>query len=261
MLPILRVIPVGGVFLAIAILLLALNPSGDQRARLARGLLPATGALLALEFHPEWRQFLMQAAVRRADEINRLRQLPDTPVVVPKPPAAAKAVKPPSVAAVPNKRDDSDPQDVTGTVQAPDAAIPVDIGESSSTELPVLPQKDAPPVVGPAAGTSDNGVVAPAPDKTEIAQPAARHPATETTAKPAAIAPVRQATTTPPAVTSAGEKPAGEIKTAIERAKPQARKRRVRRIKAASKTAAQPDFFQALFGPTNGGEPTPDPHY
>lgn len=144
MLPILRVIPVGGVLLAIAILILALNPPREPRGHLT-GL---GGVLIAREHHPEWPQFLLLAAVRRAIELNRLRELPDT--TLPSPPAAAPAQteQPPAVAAVPAARSDADPEDVTGTIaQSPKAAMPVDIGESSSIELPVIPHEERPPVL------------------------------------------------------------------------------------------------------------------
>ena len=81
MLPILRVIPVGGVLLAITLLLLALNPPGDPRHHPTSMLAPANGVLISRGDHPEWWQFFLQAALRRADELNRLRQLPDTPPI------------------------------------------------------------------------------------------------------------------------------------------------------------------------------------
>jgi hypothetical protein len=148
MLPILRVIPVGGVLLAITILLLALNPPDGSRAHLT-ALAPARGALIARDQHPEWRQLLMLAALRRASELKRLLELPDTPLR--SAPAAAPKIAPePAVAAVPVGGSDAEPQDVTGSiVQKPDTAIPVDIGETSSTELPVIPQEERPPVVTP----------------------------------------------------------------------------------------------------------------
>lgn len=145
MLPILRVIPVGGVLLAIAILLLALNPPGDPRGH----LIGAGGALIAREQHPEWPQFLLLAAARRAIELNRLRELPDTTMRSVPPPAPPQAEQPPAVAAVPASRSDADPEDVTGTIPQPAASIPVDIGESSSAELPVIPHEEKPPVITP----------------------------------------------------------------------------------------------------------------
>jgi hypothetical protein len=80
MLPILRILPVGGVLLAILLLILALNPPGSPRSQTAPSLVTARGALMERSHHPEWRQLLILAATRRANELSRLRDLPDTPV-------------------------------------------------------------------------------------------------------------------------------------------------------------------------------------
>jgi hypothetical protein len=79
MLPILRILPVGGVLLAIFILFLALNPPDGPRSPLNTAIAPARGALVDAGHHPETRQFLIMAALKRADELSRLRDLPDTP--------------------------------------------------------------------------------------------------------------------------------------------------------------------------------------
>jgi hypothetical protein len=103
------------------------------------------GPLIALDKHPEWPQFVIQAAIRRADELNRLRELPDTPVV-PVPPAG-------KIASVPVQCVDSDPEpdDVTGSIIQPrPATIPIDIGEASSIELPVVTPDEPAPVITPA---------------------------------------------------------------------------------------------------------------
>ncbi len=81
MLPLFRLIPVGGVFLAIAILLLALNPPRGTSPSARATLMPAHGALIDRAAHPEWRQFLIQAALRRAGEVERLRDLHDTVII------------------------------------------------------------------------------------------------------------------------------------------------------------------------------------
>jgi len=146
MLPILRVIPVGGVLLAIAILLLALNPPGEPRVGYVS--LPSRGALLLRELHPEWPQLLWRAALRRAEELKRLRDLPDATITAQAPPAPKAEPTPPPVAAVPGNRNDAEPEDITGTIaQSPDAALPIDIGETSSTELPVIPRAERPAVI------------------------------------------------------------------------------------------------------------------
>ncbi|MGB9298280.1 MAG: hypothetical protein WCB52_18980 [Pseudolabrys sp.] len=129
MLPILRILPVGGVLLAILILVLALSPPDGSRTPLNSAIVPARGALLDRDRHPETRQFLILAAIKRADELNRLRELPDTPV------RSDKAQ--PKIAGLPSDRNDTDP-DETGTINGtPGVSIPVEIGEPSSTELPV----------------------------------------------------------------------------------------------------------------------------
>jgi hypothetical protein len=149
MLPILRIIPVGGVFLAIAILVLSLNAPGGSRIGRAP-LLAARGPLLQIDDHPEWRQFLIRAALQRADELNHLRDLPDEPV--------RTAPEEPQVAGLPVERSDADPEDITGTInEAPAATIPIDIGETSSTELPTIRPDDKPPEINtPARLKSQN---------------------------------------------------------------------------------------------------------
>lgn len=141
MLPILRILPVGGVLLAIMLLVLALNPPDGLRTQMAPSVGPMRGAMIARSEHPEWWQFLMLAAIRRADELNRLRELPDTPT---------RTDAAPKVAGLPTERSDTDPEadDQTGSiVQPPAATIPIDIGETSSTELPVGAQEELPPVI------------------------------------------------------------------------------------------------------------------
>jgi hypothetical protein len=147
MLPILRIIPIGGVFLAILLLVLALDAPERMHPQWATPLTPVRGPLISVDDHPERRQLLMRAAVRRADELTRLRNLPDKPVL------ALPAKK---FASLPAARVDADPEPddttataVTAAEPAP-ATIPIDIGETSSVELPVVMPRERPPIVPPA---------------------------------------------------------------------------------------------------------------
>jgi len=86
----------------------------------------------------------MLAAIQRAEELNRLRELPDSPARSEPAPAV------PKVAGLPKERSDTDPEadDQTGSiVQPPAATIPIDIGETSSFELPVAAPEEQPPVI------------------------------------------------------------------------------------------------------------------
>ncbi|HET7912229.1 MAG TPA: hypothetical protein VFL49_09360 [Pseudolabrys sp.] len=149
MLPILRILPVGGVLLAIFILVLALSPPDGSRAPLNTTIAPARGALVVREHHPETRQFLIMAALKRADELNRLRDLPDTPTktepvptepVAVEPPATESTVEEPKVAGLPADRTESDPEPEEPTAtETPSVSIPVETGEVSAPELPVSP--------------------------------------------------------------------------------------------------------------------------
>jgi len=144
MLPILRILPVVGVFLAILLLVLALNPPASMHSQFTSNVVPMRGAMIARGEHPEWRQFLILSAIRRADELSRLRELPDTP-------ARTEPVLPePKIASVPIERSDTDPDvddEIGSILQPPPATIPIDIGESSSIELPLADPEEQPPVI------------------------------------------------------------------------------------------------------------------
>lgn len=143
MLPILRILPVGGVLLAILILVLALSPPDGTRPPLNTTIAPARGALVVREQHPETRQFLIMAALKRADELSRLRDLPDTPtrteLVEPEPPAAEQpqsepvqsepAAQEPKVAGLPSDPADAEPDEPPAAIESPPASIPAEVSE------------------------------------------------------------------------------------------------------------------------------------
>jgi hypothetical protein len=140
MLPILRILPVGGVLLAILILVLALIPPEGSRAPLSPEVVPTRSAFLDRDRRPEARQFLIHAALKRADELSRLRDLPDTPV--------RSDTEEPKVAALPSDRSESDPDEPASINETPGVSIPVEVGEPSSSELPVT-EANAPATKSP----------------------------------------------------------------------------------------------------------------
>jgi hypothetical protein len=145
MLPILRIIPVGGVLLAIVILVLALSPPDGSRSSLTAAMVPARGALVDRDRHPEVRQFLILAALKRASELSRLRDLPDSPVRTEDPPETAK------VAGLPIERADAEPEETAPVNDTPSVSIPIETGEPPSPELPAasLQEEAAPEVKKP----------------------------------------------------------------------------------------------------------------
>ena len=149
MLPNLRTVPVGGVFFAIVLFALQLAFGQEQ---VSRSLVvpvgaPARGPLIERGDHPEWRQFLILAATRRAGEIDRLRELPDTTTHMEEPQAEAQPAEL-QVAALPDHSGEADPADANGSVaESPSATLPLDIGETSSTELPISKAPEQPPVI------------------------------------------------------------------------------------------------------------------
>jgi len=156
MLPILRIISVGGVSLAIAILILALIPPGGSHLVLAQHEVVARGVLMDPSKHPEWRQFLIHAALRRAGELERLRGLSDTVIRAPVAETPELALQndisaepaAPKIAGLSSVAHDAEAEDMTGSIgDNPGATLPIDIGEASSTELPINAVEDGPPAI------------------------------------------------------------------------------------------------------------------
>jgi hypothetical protein len=153
-LPLIRMTVAGGVLVILA-LLAGFGAPGP--ATPARAVAPTRGPLIDVTEHPEWKQFLIQAAYRRSDELGRLKDLPDTPTImsapviievpqsVPEPqqPSAQEpspSSEPQQVAALSPGLDDTLPVDPTGSIEASLADLPIDIGEASAAELPITIQ-------------------------------------------------------------------------------------------------------------------------
>ena len=80
MLPVRWMLPVGGVLFAITLLALALITPDGSRSQATNGVSVRSG-IIELGERPEWRQYIIQSAIqRRADELSKLRELPDAPI-------------------------------------------------------------------------------------------------------------------------------------------------------------------------------------
>ena len=163
-LPILRTTLLGSVFVTLALLAgFALHE--PARPHLIHVVAPARGPLIEADEHPEWKQFLVQAAFRRADELERLRDLPASPMTIEAliEPAVMEAdnvevtvdpekADPPAVqiAAIAPERDPDVIEDITASIdEKPTGMLPVEIGASSSAELPLTDQEPLPQVRQP----------------------------------------------------------------------------------------------------------------
>jgi len=138
MLPILRVLPVGGVLLAILILVLALTPPDGSRGPLSSPGVPARGVLSDRDRQAETRQFLIHAAVKRADQLSRLRDLPAT---------RAHSEEPKTeLAGLPAERSDADPEESSSINDPPANTIPIGV---PSIEVPIPSPQDTPLTLKP----------------------------------------------------------------------------------------------------------------
>ena len=163
-LPILRTTLLGSVFVTLALLAgFALHE--PARPHLTHVVAPARGPLIETNEHPEWKQFLVQAAFRRADELERLRDLPASPMIIEAAiePAVIEAenvdvtlapenadAPAAQVAALAPERDPEVMEDITASIdEKPAGMMPVEIGASSSAELPLTEQEVLPQVRQP----------------------------------------------------------------------------------------------------------------
>lgn len=149
MLPLLRVLLPGCVLITTLGLAAGFTAPAGSRAQFARIDPPARGALIAQNEHPEWKQFLVLAAVRRSQELERLGELHDPQPA--KSPVLPRTDGGNRLSGLPATRSDAEPDDNTGSVpeKAVNDIIPIDIGETSSTELPIGPPQTIPAIEKP----------------------------------------------------------------------------------------------------------------
>jgi hypothetical protein len=158
MLRLIWILPAGCVLLAIVVLALAFGASDRSHSQLMPNVALMRVAMIELPEHPESRQFLTLSAIRRTDELNRLRELLDTQGT------DDSALAAPTIALLAN-RSDSDPEannyETDWNVQSP-APAPVDVSGSPSVQADILDEKQ---VVGtqeekPAIATLDEKPIA-----------------------------------------------------------------------------------------------------
>jgi hypothetical protein len=139
MLPIRWIFSGGGALLAIAVLALAFTAPDRPRTRMPNAE-TVRSTFIELGERPEWRQFVILSAIqRRADELSRLRELPDTPV------RTDDISTAPEIAALVAHGNDPEEDDETEVnMQAPAAIVPADTGESLAIEFPVAAANETP---------------------------------------------------------------------------------------------------------------------
>ena len=92
--------------------------------------MPARGALSDRDRQAETRQFLIHAALKRADQLSRLRDLPDTP-------AHSEEPQPAAVAGLPAERSDADPEESRSINEMPANTIPIEVPIPSPQDTPL----------------------------------------------------------------------------------------------------------------------------
>jgi hypothetical protein len=287
MVPWLRILPIGGVSAAVLILVLAQTPPRDLRQGVSPDLALARGALLDRNEHPEWPQFLMQAAYRRAGEILKLRDLPNAPMVsapVALPPERPiTASEPPPSAPPPDSAVQSAAKALeaakspneTAVTPAPQPApmqtatlsADVDDVKAAATLAPALPTGDAVTAAPEAADVLiATPLPTPAPAETRVAVLPQERPSAEIEVT-GTINATADVTTIPVDI---GESSSDELPVVlpperppilriIERARSshlKPRKRAPRRVRAVAKPkaatarpASEANLFEALFDP------------
>ena len=167
MFPVRWMLPVGGVLFAITLLALALITPDGPRSQ-ATNVVSVRSGIIELGERPEWRQYIIQSAIqRRADELSKLRELPDTPIHTDAAPTDSKIAGLPQTVPLDTANSLAIEFPVSAAPEAnPQAAladskiaglpetVPLDIANSLSIEFPV----NAAPKVNPQAALADSKI-------------------------------------------------------------------------------------------------------
>src|SRR5262245_12944239 len=128
MLRLIWILPAGCVLLAIVVLALAFGASDRSHWQLMPNVALMRVAMIELPEHPESRQFLTLGAIRRTNELNRLRELLDTQG----PDDSALAA--PTIALLANRSDSDPAANNYETDWKSPAPAPVDVSGSPSAQ-------------------------------------------------------------------------------------------------------------------------------
>ena len=112
----------------------------------------ARGALSDRDRQAETRQFLIHAALKRADQLSRLRDLPDTPTHSEEPQ--------PQLAGLPAERSDVDPEESGSTNATPATTIPIDRGPDTFASGYPVDGETAGAIQGPAGYATSRAAAA-----------------------------------------------------------------------------------------------------
>src|SRR5262245_54469184 len=251
MLRLIWILPAGCVLLAIVVLALAFGASDRSHWQLMPNVALMRVAMIELPEHPESRQFLTLGAIRRTDELNRLRELLDTQGT------DDSALAAPTIALLAN-RSDSDPEannyKTDLNLQSPAAPAPIDVDASPSVQAVVANVDEKQPVgiqeEKPAVGTLEEKAVAIQEEKPTVAA-LKENPAATRKEKPAVTTPIKKL-----AVVTTRQR----VRSRIESRAKGVQQVRIRAPAPVKQESPSPQYFFEPFGSQQPGQTSAVPN-